>query len=64
MNPPLVSQRLLALFVAAALLFNFPLIALWDHDVVWFGIPLFPLALFAVWASIIGVLAFLMERAD
>ena len=27
------SQRLMALFAAGALLFNFPLLALWDRDV-------------------------------
>ena len=30
MNQTLVNQRLLALFLAGALLFNFPLLALWD----------------------------------
>lgn len=64
MHQTLVSQRLLALFVAAGLLFNFPLIALWDHAVTVFGIPLFPLALFALWGLIIGVLALILERAE
>lgn len=63
MNQRLVSQRLLALFLACGLLFNFPLIALWDHDVRWFGLPLFPLALFVLWAALIAVLAWLVERA-
>jgi hypothetical protein len=63
MHETLVPQRLLALFVAAAMVFNFPLIALWDREVVVFGIPLFPLALFSLWAVLIGVLAWIMERA-
>ena len=58
----LVNQRLLALFVAALLLFNFPLLALWDHPVLVLGLPLFPLALFVVWALLIAALAVLMER--
>ncbi len=62
MNQALVSQRLLALFFAGGLLFNFPLIALWDRDVQWFGLPLFPLALFIVWGILIALLAWIVER--
>ncbi|OGA97288.1 MAG: hypothetical protein A3E25_18490 [Burkholderiales bacterium RIFCSPHIGHO2_12_FULL_69_20] len=58
----LASQRLVALFAAALLLFNFPLLALWDHEVLWWGLPLFPTALFAVWALLIAALAVVMER--
>ena len=58
----LVSQRLLALFAAALLLFSFPLLALWDHPARVFGLPLFPTALFAVWAALIAALAVVMER--
>jgi hypothetical protein len=58
----LVTQRLLALFAAGLLLLNFPLLALWDHAVLVFGLPLFPAALFGIWALLIAVLAVLMER--
>ncbi len=64
MHQTLVTQRLLALFIAAGLLFNFPLIALWDHDVTILGVPLFPLALFSLWALLIGALALIMERTE
>ena len=64
MNQTLVSQRLLALFIAAGLLFNFPLIALWDHEIAVWGVPLFPLALFILWTVLIGVLALILERAE
>jgi hypothetical protein len=63
MHETLVSQRLLALFFAAGVVFNFPLIALWDQAVVFWGIPLFPLALFVLWAMLIGLLAWVLERA-
>lgn len=63
MNQSLVNQRLLALFLAGALLFNFPLLALWDQTLHWWGLPVFPLALFGLWAVLIGWLAWLMERA-
>jgi hypothetical protein len=58
----LATQRLLALFVAALLLFNFPLLALWDHDATLWGLPLFPTALFCVWALLIACLALVLER--
>ena len=64
-NPPRgpVSQRLVALFVAGWLLLNFPLLALWDRDATLFGLPLFPAALFMLWAGLIALLAWLMERS-
>lgn len=56
------TQRLLALFAAGWLLFNFPLLALWDHDATLWGLPLFPVALFGLWAALIAALAWVVER--
>lgn len=61
MKDSLATQRLAALFAAALLLFNFPLLALWDPDALLGGVPLFPAALFIVWALLIAVLAWVME---
>ncbi len=58
----LSSQRLAALFALALLLFNFPLLALWDHAVLVWGLPLFPTALFILWGLLIAALAVVMER--
>jgi hypothetical protein len=58
----LVQQRAVALFVLALLLFNFPLLALWDSPLRLWGLPLFPLALFVLWAGVIAALAWLNER--
>ena len=63
MSVNLSRQRLAALFAAGTLLLNFPLLALWDRGVTVFGLPLFPLALFALWAGLIGALAWLMETS-
>ena len=60
----LVSQRLVALFVAGWLLLSFPLLALWNHDLRLWGLPLFPLALFVIWAALIAVLAGTLEGRD
>ena len=55
-------QKLLALFCLGWLLLSFPLITLWDHPATVFGLPLLPAGVFAVWAVLIAVLAWLMER--
>lgn len=54
-------QRLVALFVLGFMAFNFPLLALWDHDVWVWGLPLFPLALFVLWFGVIVCLALLVD---
>lgn len=58
------AQRLLALFLVGCGLLNFPLLALWSQEVTVWGIPLFPLALYTIWALLIGALAWMMERAS
>ncbi len=63
MRSGLLRQRLTGLFALALLLFNFPLLALWDRDATLLGLPLLPLALFVIWALLIAALAWLMERA-
>jgi hypothetical protein len=61
MRRGLTTQRLLALFAAGVLLFNFPLLRIFDRDAVLFGLPLLPAALFIAWAVLIGLLAWLLE---
>ena len=63
MRSALLQQRLVGLFLLGLLLFNFPLLALWDRDATVWGVPLFPAALFILWALLIAALAWLMERA-
>lgn len=58
------SQRLVALFMAGAVLLNFPLLMLWDKDLRLFGLPLLPVGLFLVWAVLIALLAWIMESRE
>ncbi len=60
----LTLQRLLALFAAGLLLFNFPLLKLWLNNSTVLGLPLLPVALFGAWALLLVVLAWLMEKRD
>ena len=61
MKTRLLTQRLLALFAAGWLLFNYPLLKLWLGGATVFGWPLLPLALFGAWALLLGLLAWWME---
>jgi hypothetical protein len=53
---------LLALFAAGLVLFNFPLLIIFDRDATVLGLPLLPVALFSIWALLIGLLARAIER--
>ncbi|MDI4666243.1 hypothetical protein K9U40_18220 [Xanthobacter autotrophicus] len=55
-------QLLLALFATGVLAFNFPLLIVWDAGVSVAGLPLLPVALFAIWAGLIAALAVASER--
>lgn len=50
-------EVLLALCGAGFLLFNFPLLLIWDQPLTVLGLPLLPVALFVIWAGLIAALA-------
>lgn len=58
----LAAQRLLTLFVAGWLFFDFPLLSVWDRDAMLFGIPMFPAALFIAWAVLIAWVCWINEH--
>ena len=55
-------QRLLVLFIFGILALNYPLLALFNKTVLWFGIPLLYLYLFVFWILFIVCIAFITER--
>ena len=55
-------QLLIALWGAGMILFNFPMLIVFGRDATVLGLPLLPVALFAIWAALIGVLAWVGER--
>ena len=57
------TQRLLALWAVAMVLFNFPMLIVWDQPITVAGLPLLPVALFTIWAVLIAVLAWISERS-
>ncbi len=56
------TQVLLALCAAGVVLFNFPLLMVWDSAATVFGLPVLPVALFLVWGALILALALVCER--
>ncbi|HET9578780.1 MAG TPA: hypothetical protein VFP44_13185 [Usitatibacter sp.] len=58
------SQRLLALFLLGCLLFNYPLVALFNVKATVLGIPVLYAYLFSAWAMLIVLAAIIMERSE
>jgi len=57
-------QRLVGIFLLGCLLFNYPLLALFNVRVTVLGVPLLYAYLFTAWALLIALVAFVIERAD
>ena len=53
---------LLALCGAALVLFNFPMLTIFDRDATVFGLPFLAVALVAVWTGLVVLLAWVSER--
>jgi len=63
-NRAVQAQRLVALFVLGWLLFSFPLLSLFNSGGTVFGIPVLYAWLFGVWAALIAVMVFVVERSS
>lgn len=61
-NPERKGQRLAALCMLGALLFNFPVLALFNVPGSVFGIPLLYAYIFIAWAVLIALMAFVAEK--
>lgn len=65
MNPSRITgQRLAAIFLLGVALLNYPLLSLFDHGVEASAIPPLILYVFLVWAGLIAVMAWIVERHD
>jgi len=54
-------QRLVALFALGCLLFNYPVLSLFNVPVEAFGVPVLYAYIFAAWAALIALMAFAAE---
>jgi hypothetical protein len=57
-----LGAKLLVLFVLAALILNFPVLAIWNRGATVVGIPILYLYLFVVWAVAIAIVATLARH--
>ena len=57
------NQRLVAVFLLGVLLFNYPLLALFNRAAAAFGIPIVYAYIFGAWGLLIGLLALVIERS-
>lgn len=64
MSNPLRSARMVAVAALALLLFDFPLLAVFDVDVRVLGVPLLWVYLFVAWVAVIAVVAWVVRDAD
>ena len=61
-KPGIDNQRLIALFLLGWVLFNFPMLSLFNQSATLFGIPLLYVYVFAAWAVVIALMAWIVER--
>jgi hypothetical protein len=55
-------QRLIALCMLGCILFNFPILALFNVPGTFFGVPALYAYLFLAWALLIGLMAWVVEK--
>jgi hypothetical protein len=63
-KPGRKSERLVGLFLLGCLLFNFPLLALFNVRGTVLGVPVVYAYLFSAWTLLIALVALIMERSD
>lgn len=57
-------QQLVGLFLLGCLLFNYPLLAIFNSRATLFGIPLLYAYLFTAWSLLIVLVAVIVERSE
>ena len=63
-RPGIKGPRLVAVFLLGLLLLNYPLLHLFERPGDVLGIPLLFAYVFSVWALLIGLMAFVLERGN
>ncbi|KAB2966687.1 hypothetical protein [Zoogloea sp.] len=58
----LTGQRLVAVFLLGCILVNYPVLSVFNPDATWGGIPVLYLYVFGVWAAVIALMAWIIER--
>jgi hypothetical protein len=58
----ITGQRLAAIFLLGCVLFNYPLLSLFNKPWKLFDVPLLYIYIFGAWTFLIGVMAYVIER--
>ena len=58
----ITGQRLVAVFLLGCVLFNYPLLSLFNTPWKILDVPLLYIYIFCAWALLIGVMAYVIER--
>lgn len=64
MKPSIKGQRLIAAFLFGLLVFNYPILALFNQDATLYGIPLLFIYIFGIWLLLIVVMMIIVEMPD
>ncbi len=62
-RPGKTGERLVAIFTAGVILFNYPILFLFTRPVSIAGIPLLYAYVFGAWIALIALLAYVIERS-
>ena len=62
-RPGKTGQRLVAVFTAGVILFNYPILFLFTRPVSVAGVPLLYAYVFGAWIALIAALAYAIERS-
>ena len=60
-EPEAKSQRLVALFILGCLLFNYPVLSLFNVPAEALGVPVLYAYIFIAWALLVGLMALVVE---
>jgi hypothetical protein len=63
-KPEVKARRLLALCMLGVLLFNYPMLALFNVSATVFGIPVLYAYIFTAWSLLIACMAYVVEKKD
>ena len=63
-EPHINQQKLVALFILGAVLFNYPILSLFNNAGSVLGVPVIYVYIFVAWAGVIGLVAWIVERKD
>ncbi|MCP4106813.1 MAG: hypothetical protein GY749_14960 [Desulfobacteraceae bacterium] len=55
------NARLVGMFLLGCILLNYPILSLFNIDIMLFGIPLLYVYIFGIWAALIGLIVFITQ---